>query len=80
MRTTNVLGVTDADLRRGPDGKTHYLRVTGRFGPDGRYHVSPVGAQGSHQLAATASADALVVLPDGDGVPKGTDVPALLLI
>ena len=30
-----------------------------------RYHVRPVGAQGSHQLAATALADALVVLPDG---------------
>ncbi len=75
-----VTAITDADLRRGPDGKTHYLRVTGKFGADGRYHVVPVGAQGSHQLAATASADALVVLPDGEGVPTGADVPALLLM
>jgi molybdopterin molybdotransferase len=74
-----VAAVTDTDLRRGPDGKTHFLRVMGHFGPDGRYHVAPVSAQGSHQLAATASADALVVLPDGDGVTKGTDVRALLL-
>jgi len=72
--------VADADLTRQPDGKTHYLRVTGAFGPDGRYHVVPVGAQGSHQLAATASATALVVVPDGDGVPRGGDVSALLLI
>ena len=39
----------------------------------------PVSAQGSHQLAATALADALVVLPDGDGVPAGTDVAVLML-
>jgi molybdopterin molybdotransferase len=41
--------------------------------------VRPVGAQGSHQLAATALADALVVLPDGDGVPADTDVAVLIL-
>lgn len=75
-----VSAVADVDLRRGPDGKTHYIRVTGAFGRDGRYHVSPVGAQGSHQLAATASADAIVVVPDGDGVASGADVQALLLI
>ena len=39
--------------RRRPDGKTHYMRVTGAFGADGRYHVRAVGGQGSHQLAAT---------------------------
>ena len=55
------------------------MRVTGRFGDDGRYHVTSVGAQGSHQLAATALADALAVVPDGDGVPAGGDVLVLLL-
>jgi len=75
-----VRAVTDTDLRRVADGKIHYLRVTGHFGNDGRYHVAPVGAQGSHQLAATASADALVALPDGPGVGKGSNVDALLLI
>ena len=75
----SVVGVTDVDLRRQPDGKVHFLRVNGAFGEDGRYHVRPVGAQGSHQLAATALADALVVLPDGDGVPAGTDVAVLIL-
>jgi molybdenum cofactor synthesis domain-containing protein len=75
-----LVAVADADLRRQPDGKTHYQRVTGRFEADGRYHVVSVGAQGSHQLAATANADAIVVLPDGDGVARGADVDALLLI
>ena len=36
-----VTAVADVDLRRGPDGKTHYVRVTGHFGHDGRYHVAP---------------------------------------
>ena len=39
-----------------------------------------VGAQGSHQLAATALANALAVLPDGDGVAAGGDVDVLLLL
>jgi molybdenum cofactor synthesis domain-containing protein len=76
---TSLVAVTDADLRRQPDGKVHFLRVNGEFADDGRYHVRPVGAQGSHQLAATALADALLVLPDGDGLPAGADVAVLLL-
>ena len=76
---TSLVGVTDVELRRAADGKVHFLRVTGSFGDDGRFHVRPVGAQGSHQLAATALADALVVLPDGPGVPAGTDVAVLML-
>jgi molybdenum cofactor synthesis domain-containing protein len=75
----SLVGITDADLRRQADGKVHFVRVTGRFADDGRYHVEPVAAQGSHQLAATALADALVVLPDGDGVPAGTDVAVVML-
>ena len=75
----SVIGVVDVDLRRQQDGKVHFVRATGSFGDDGRCHVTPVGAQGSHQLAATALADALVVLPDGDGVPAGADVAVLLL-
>jgi molybdopterin molybdotransferase len=75
----SVVAVTDTDLRRTPDGKVHFLRVNGSFGDDGRFHVRPVAAQGSHQLAATALADGLVVLPDGDGVPAGSEVAALIL-
>ena len=67
----SVVGVADVELRRQQDGKVHFVRANGSFGDDGRCHVTPVGAQGSHQLAATALADALVVLPDGDGVPAG---------
>ena len=75
----SVVAVSDDGLARHPDGKVHLVRVIGEFGNDGRYHVRPVGAQGSHQLAATALADAIAVVPDGDGVPPGADVAALFL-
>ena len=38
-----------------------------------------VGAQGSHQLAATAVANGLAVLPDGDGITAGGEVNVVLL-
>ena len=41
------------------------------FENDGRCHVRSVGAQGSHQLAATALSNAIAVVPDGDGVAAG---------
>ena len=75
----SLVAVADAALDRHPDGKVHFMRVNGDFGDDGRYHVRPVGAQGSHQLAATALADAMAVVPDGPGVPVGADVAVLLL-
>jgi molybdopterin molybdotransferase len=79
LMRTGVVAVSDVALRRHPDGKTHFVRVNGAFGDDGRYHVRPVAAQGSHQLAATALADAMAVVPDGEGVPEGGDVAVLLL-
>jgi molybdopterin molybdotransferase len=75
----HLVAVADAELGRQPDGKVHFMRVNGDFGDDGRYHVRPVSAQGSHQLAATALADAMAVVPDGPGVPAGGDVAVLLL-
>ena len=75
----HLVALADVALDRHPDGKVHFVRVSGNFADDGRYHVRPVGAQGSHQLAATALADAMAVVPDGPGVPAGADVAVLLL-
>lgn len=75
----SVVAIVDDDLRRGPDGKTHLMRVQAHFADDGRCHVVPVRAQGSHQLAATATATAIAVVPDGDGLPAGSEVAVLLL-
>jgi molybdopterin molybdotransferase len=74
-----IRALADVDITRHIDGKTHFVRVQGHFADDGRYHVRPVGAQGSHQLAATATADAMIVLPDGVGVRGGDAVDAVLL-
>jgi molybdopterin biosynthesis enzyme len=38
-----------------------------------------VAAQGSHQLAATALANALAVLPDGPTIPAGETVKVMLI-
>ena len=50
-----------------------------RSADDGRFHVRPVGAQGSHQLAATATRRRDGVVPDGPGVPAAVDVADVLL-
>ncbi len=74
-----VAAIADDGLARRPDGKTHFQRVFASFGDDGRVHVRTVGAQGSHQLAATSLANAIAELPDGDGVLPGGTVRTMLL-
>ncbi|NBV03652.1 MAG: hypothetical protein EBS10_05690 [Acidimicrobiia bacterium] len=75
----SVVAVADRELSRRSDGKVHLMRVEAEFADDGRCHVVPVRAQGSHQLAATAMANAIAVVPDGDGISAGDDVAVLLL-
>ena len=74
-----VVGVTDEGLVREPDGKTHFMRVEVSAQGDGRYHVRSAGGQGSHMLWAMARADALAVVPDGQGIPPGGYVDLLIL-
>jgi molybdenum cofactor synthesis domain-containing protein len=73
-----VTAVAGPGLERRPDGRTAYLRVVARW-VDGRLHATPVVGQGSHQLASAADANALAVLPDGDGVAEGRSVELVLL-
>lgn len=76
-----VTAVADEPMAAmGTDGRTTLLRVRGGFEADGRLHVRPVGgAQESHQIASSARADALAVLPAGVQVAPGEEVIALLL-
>lgn len=74
-----ISAITDDGLRRRPDGKTHYTRVHGRFEADGRFHIRSTGEQGSHQLASTSAANALAVVPDGDGIAAGGSVDVIVL-
>jgi molybdenum cofactor synthesis domain-containing protein len=74
-----LAAVTDQALHRRPDGKLHLVRAVARAGEDGRLHVRSAGGQGSHMLAALAAGNALVLLPDGDGVDAGAEVAVHLL-
>ncbi|MFI6325490.1 gephyrin-like molybdotransferase Glp [Nonomuraea sp. NPDC050556] len=61
---------------RSPDGKRSYLR--GVLADDGT--VAPVHGQGSHQLAALASANCLIVVPESvTEVPSGASVQVIRL-
>ncbi len=73
-----VMATAAEDLPRRADGKTHFMRVlaTPR---DGGVEVRSAGGQGSHMLWAMAKANALAVVPDGDGVRAGAPVDVLLL-
>jgi molybdopterin molybdotransferase len=73
-----VDAVAEQALRRLPDGKLHLIRVVARAGEDGRWRVTPVAGQGSHQLAAAAGANALALVPDGEGIEAGAPVRTLL--
>jgi molybdopterin molybdotransferase len=58
---------------RRADGKVHLDRVRLHPAVDG-YVASSTGAQESNALSATAAANGLAVLPDGDGVDEGAAV------
>jgi molybdopterin molybdotransferase len=73
------VAIADDGLVRRPDGKVHLMRVTATFEDDGRCHVRSARAQGSHQLAATALSNAIAIVPDGDGIPAGAEVAAVML-
>lgn len=74
-----VRAVAATDLDRHRDGRTAFLRVHCTWAPDGRLRAVPVGAQGSHHLAATAGANGLAELPDGPGIAQGDHVMVVLL-
>lgn len=73
-----VAATAAEDLSRRVDGKTHFMRVLATPKGGGR-EVRSAGGQGSHMLWAMAKANALAVVPDGDGVRAGDPVDVLLL-
>jgi molybdenum cofactor synthesis domain-containing protein len=73
------VAITDVDLPRRADGKLHLLRAQLSIDRSASWHVRTTGGQESHQLHAMAEANALVLLPDGDGVPTGGEVNVLLV-
>jgi len=75
-----VVPATSIDgIRRKVDGKTFFARVVASQADDGSWELRSAGGQGSHQLAAMAAANALAIVPDGEGVAPGGLVPTMLL-
>ncbi len=73
------VAIADDGLPRRLDGKVHLMRVLADFRDDGRCHVKSARAQGSHQLAATATSNAIAIVPDGVGVEAGHEVAVVML-
>ena len=75
-----ITAIADSPIKRSADGKVHYQRVIAHFKDDGRLHIDSIRSQGSHQLAASALANAIAVVPNGNGVEAGGEVPTILLV
>jgi molybdenum cofactor synthesis domain-containing protein len=73
-----VVARAGADFARRRDGRVHVDRVTVEWTADG-YVTQRSGAQASNVLSATALANGLALVPDGDGIRAGEPVRVLLL-
>ena len=71
-------GKAAQDFLRKPDGKTHFFRVSADVG-EGTPKIQSAGHQGSHQLTGMAGANALAILPDGNGVTQDATLEFLFL-
>jgi molybdopterin molybdotransferase len=76
---TRATAIADEPMKRTEDGKIHFNRVFVNRDAEGTLRARRTGGQGSHQLLAMAAANALAVLPNGDGVDEGDPVEVLLL-
>lgn len=71
--------VLDCPLERSRDSKLHLVHVVSRLHSDGQWHIESAARHGSHLLNAVANANAIAMVPDGDGFKVGQTVRALLL-
>jgi molybdenum cofactor synthesis domain-containing protein len=76
----SVAAIAGETIRRGrPDEKIHFVRVRAELGGDGRLHLYATGEQGSHQLAHSAKANALLALRDGEEARAGSETRVTLI-
>ena len=71
--------VLDSALPRTKDGKLHLVHVVARVHDDGLVHAERAIRHGSHLLSAVAEANALAIVPEGDGLVAGDVVRAMIL-
>ena len=77
-RRVEVVARAAHAFARRPDGKVHLDRVRVRWEGDG-YVAASTGKQESNVLSATAAANGLALVPDGDGVAEGAPLALVLL-
>lgn len=77
-RRPEVVARAGHAFTRRPDGKVHLDRVRVRWEGDGYVAVS-TGRQESNVLSATAAANGLALVPDGEGVAEGHPLTVMLL-
>jgi molybdenum cofactor synthesis domain-containing protein len=71
--------VLDSPLPRSKDGKLHLVHVVARIHDDGTVHVERAIRHGSHLLSAISDANALAMVPEGEGLSSGDIVRAMIL-
>lgn len=71
--------ILNCPLSRRRDGKLNLVHVSVRWEGDGRLHVQHVSRLGSHLLSAIADANAIALVPDGDGLEVGQEVAAMII-
>jgi molybdenum cofactor synthesis domain-containing protein len=71
--------VLDCAMPRRRDGKLHLVHVVARVHDDGLIHVESAARQASHLLSAITEANAVAMVPDGDGLDVGAMVSAMII-
>lgn len=71
--------ILDCPLPRRRDGKLNLVHVRAGIANDGRFHVKTASRLGSHLLHAIADANAIAMVPDGDGLNTGQEVVAMII-
>ena len=71
--------ILDCPMPRRRDGKLNLVHVNAVFESDGRLHVKSVSRLGSHLLSAIADANAVALVPDGEGLATGQEVVAMII-
>jgi molybdenum cofactor synthesis domain-containing protein len=74
-----VDAVLDVANPRTMDGKLHVVHAFARIHDDGRVHIESTARPGSHLINTVAGANALIMVPDGEGFDAGDVVRALIL-
>ncbi|MHB8189310.1 MAG: molybdopterin molybdotransferase MoeA [Ferrimicrobium sp.] len=74
-----VLARALTPFNRRPDGRLHLVRSICQVDSDGHFGVTTVGTQGSHVLSGMAHANALTLLPDGNGAEANAWVSIIVL-